>query len=102
VELWLLASSTQVWTRVADDSIISRNPQIKFADGHIFWADRNDVGVWRYNPKSGGYDALSMTEGGFSTMRFRNEAGELQALDFSHASSSMVLEEIKPAPDDVE
>jgi hypothetical protein len=89
VELWLHASSTDEWSRIADDSIISRNPQVKFVDGSIFWVDKSNESVWRYNPKSGGYDALSFSEGQSSKMQFRNESGELRELDFSFGTSSV-------------
>lgn len=94
VELWLYASSTDSWSRIADDSIISRNPQVKFIDGNLFWVDKNNLAVWRFNPKSGGYDALSFSEGQVSKMPFQNEAGEEKVLEFSVSSSSVLLKEV--------
>lgn len=91
VELWLYSSTTDDWSRIADDSIISRNPQVKFVDGNIFWVDKNNESVWRYDPKSGGYDALSFSEGQSSKMQFRNESGELRELDFSYGTSSVQI-----------
>lgn len=99
VELWLYASTTDSWSRIADDSIISRNPQVKFESGSVFWVDKNNASVWRYDPKSGGYDALSMSEGQISKLQFRDEAGELRELEFSFGTSSVLLNEIKtPKP----
>jgi len=97
VELWLHSSSTKQWSRVADDSIISRNPQVKFVDGNIFWVDKSNTSVWRFNPKSSGYDALSFSEGQ-SKMQFRNESGELRELDFSYGTSSIQLNEVSSSP----
>ena len=93
VELWLYASTTNDWSRIADDSIISRNPQVKFVDGNIFWVDKSNASVWRFNPKSGGYDALSFSEGQ-SKMQFRNESGELRELDFSYGTSSVQIHNV--------
>ena len=99
VELWLYASTSDSWSRIADDSIISRNPQVKFESGSVFWVDKNNVGVWRYDPKSGGYDALSLSEGQISKLQFRDEAGELRELEFSSGTSTVLLNEIKtPKP----
>lgn len=97
VELWLYASTTDSWSRIADDSIISRNPQVRFEAGSIFWVDKNNTSVWRYNPKSAGYDALSLSEGQISTLQFRDEAGELKELEFSSGTSTVLLNEIKTA-----
>lgn len=97
VELWLYASTTDSWSRIADDSIISRNPQVKFEAGNVFWVDKTNTNVWRYNPRSGGYDALSLSVGQRSILEFRNEAGELKELEFSAASSTLMFEEIKTA-----
>jgi hypothetical protein len=93
VELWLHSSTTDDWSRIADDSIISRNPQVKFVDGNIFWVDKSNASVWRFNPKSGGYDALSFSKGQ-STMQFRNESGELRELDFSYGTSSVQIDTV--------
>ena len=99
VELWLYASTSDSWSRIADDSIISRNPQVKFESGSVFWVDKNNASVWRYDPKSGGYDALSLSEGQISKLQFRDEAGELRELEFSSGTSTVLLNEIKtPKP----
>jgi hypothetical protein len=95
VELWLYASTTDSWSRIADDSIISRNPQVKFESGNIFWVDKNNASVWRYNPRSGGYDALSLSAGETSKLQFRDEAGELRELQFVSSSSTVLMNEIK-------
>lgn len=95
VELWLFSSSTNSWLRVADDSIISRNPQVKFESGSIFWVDKNNASVWRYNIMSGGYDALSLSIGESSSLQFRNEAGGLRELEFSLATSTLLMQDTK-------
>ena len=95
VELWLYASTTASWSRIADDSIISRAPQVKFVAGSVFWVDKNDAGVWRFDPKSGGYDALSFSKGETSKMQFRDEAGELKELEFTFGTSSVLLEDVR-------
>lgn len=97
MELWLYSSTTNSWSRVADDSIISRNPQVKFESGSIFWVDKNNVSVWRYNPRSGGYDALSLSPGQVSVLQFRDEAGELRELEFSSSTSTIKFDGIKAA-----
>jgi hypothetical protein len=94
VELWLYSSTTDSWTRIADDSILSRNPQVKFINGNIFWIDRNNLSVWRHNPSSGGYDALSFSEGQVSKMQFTDESGELKELEFISGTSSIQLREV--------
>jgi hypothetical protein len=93
VELWLHASTTDGWSRVADDSIISRNPQVQFVSGNIFWVDKTDTSVWRFNPRSGGYDSMSFADGK-STLSFRDEAGEQKELSFKTASTSVVFDEV--------
>jgi hypothetical protein len=97
VELWLYASTSDSWSRIADDSVISRNPQVKFESGSVFWVDKSNASVWRYLPSSGGYDALSLSEGEVSKLQFRDEAGELKELEFSLSTSTIMFDKIKTA-----
>jgi hypothetical protein len=95
IELWLYASTTQSWSRVADDSLMSRNPQVEFIAGNIFWIDKNDAGVWRYNPRSGGYDSLSFSENK-SLFSFYDESGDVREREFTVTTDVETTETAEP------
>ncbi len=95
IELWLRNLSSSEWERVADDTMLSRSPRVQFVEGHIFWFGADDDSVWRFSPRSHGYDSVSFSGKEKPSLPFASEAGEARRF-FLDAQGEAVFEDVKP------